>query len=146
VRAATALVALLVAAVPAAQAEIYRWVDGKGVVNYGSKPPEGARNVRQLDENAVTVSTIPAPPRAARERQRELALEARVERLERELQELERARAAAPTVVVVPAAPAYAPAFFAGPAFGHPFATRAVFPRRAHFAVRHGAVRVGIRR
>jgi hypothetical protein len=145
VRAATLLVALLAAAIPAARAEICRWVDAKGVVNYGSRPPEGARNVRQLDENAVTVSTIPAPPRRDLQRQRELALEARIERLEREL-EREQARAVAPIVVVVPAAPAFAPVFFASPAFVHPFAARPFFPRRAHFAVRHGSVRVGIRR
>ena len=98
-RAAAALVVLLIAAAPAAPAEIYRWVDERGVVNYGSKPPEGAKKVRQLDENAVTVSTIPAPPppSAERQRQRELALEARVERLERELYELERARSAVPS-------------------------------------------------
>jgi hypothetical protein len=61
VRVAANLTALLVAAVSAgAHAEIYKWVDEKGIVNYGSKPPAGARKLRQLDENASTVSTTPA--------------------------------------------------------------------------------------
>jgi hypothetical protein len=148
VRAAAALVVLLIAAAPAASAEIYRWVDERGVVNYGSKPPEGAKKVRQLDENAVTVSTIPAPPPSA---ERQLALEARVERLERELYELERARSAVP--VVMPTSPAYAPAYTAYaaaypafyPAFDHRFAKRTIFPRHGQAVVRHAPVR-GMRR
>ena len=152
-RAAAALVVLLIAAAPAASAEIYRWVDERGVVNYGSKPPEGAKKVRQLAENAVTVSTVPAPPppSAERQRQRELALEARVERLERELYELERARSAVP--VVMPTYPAYAPAYAAYaaaypafyPAFDHRFAKRTIFPRHGQAVVRHAPVR-GMRR
>jgi hypothetical protein len=145
-RAATSLVVLLaLAAAPAVPAEIYRWVDEKGMVNYGAKPPEGAKKVKQLDQDAVTVSTVPAPPppSAQRQRQRELALEARIERLERELYELERARSAVP--VVMPASPAYAPMYAAYPAFfpayGHRFAARAVFPRRDHAVVRHAPVR-----
>lgn len=153
-RAATSLVVLLaLAAAPAVPAEIYRWVDEKGVVNYGAKPPEGAKKVKQLDQDAVTVSTVPAPPppSAQRQRQRELALEARVERLERELYEFERARATVP--IVMPAYPAYAPAYPAYavgysafyPAFDHRFAKGTIFPRHGHAAVRHAPVR-GMRR
>ena len=127
-RVAASLAALLVAAVPAgAHAEIYKWIDEKGVVNYGSKPPEGARKLKQLDENAARVSTIPAPPRAQVQRERELALEARIERLERELHE-SRARDAVPVVVLAPSAfapvPAgftvFQPVGFAGARFLHP--------------------------
>jgi hypothetical protein len=144
VRVVATFAALLVAAVPAgAHAGIYKWVDEKGVVNYGSKPPEGARKVRQLDENAATVSTIPAPPRddLALQRQRERALEARIERLERELLE-RRAREATPVVVVVPAAFASVPAGFgvfqpfgfAGARFVHP-RFRSVHARSPHARV-----------
>jgi hypothetical protein len=141
VRVAANLAALLVAAVPAgAHAEIYKWVDEKGVVNYGSKPPEGARKLRQLDENASTVSTIPAPPRAQVQRERELALEARIERLERELHE-RRARDAVPVVVVAPSAFAPVPAFtvfqpagFGGARFLHP-RFRFVHARSPHVRV-----------
>jgi hypothetical protein len=139
VRAAAVLCALL--AVPVvAHAELYKWVDERGVVNYGNKRPEGVKHVRQLDESEGRVSTIPAPPAAERQRQRELALAARVERLERELEALERTRAApAPVVVAVPAfqQPAFvaAPAFF--PAYGFPVAHgRLVRARGSHSGIR----------
>lgn len=47
-----ALLALLLAlAMPAASAQIYKWVDEKGRVHYGEKPPAGAKP-----------STVKAPP------------------------------------------------------------------------------------
>lgn len=135
-RAAAVLCALL--AVPVvAHAELYKWVDERGVVNYGDKRPEGVKQVRQLDESEGRVSTIPAPPAASRQRQRELALEARVERLEREFEALERSRAAPAPVVV--AVPAFQPAFVAQPAFfpAFPFAhARFVQQRRFHAGLR----------
>jgi len=111
-----AVLSILLAAPVLAHAGLYRWVDERGVTHYSDRRPEGVKDVRQVDEAAARVSTIPAPPPAERERLRARALEARVERLEREIEALERAAAAAPPVVV--AMPTYPPAHpFAGPAF-----------------------------
>jgi hypothetical protein len=87
-------------------APTYKWVDERGVVNYGNNPPAAARQVRQLDEEAGRVSTVPAVPRAQLERENEHLLRARVARLEEEVDELRRARVAAPVV-----APAFDPYF-----------------------------------
>jgi hypothetical protein len=79
------LAALLVLA-PAAHAEIYKWVDDKGVVNYSNTPPPANRKSVKLDEEQGRVSTIEAydysksgAPR------REQALQERVARLEQEV-------------------------------------------------------------
>jgi hypothetical protein len=135
----------------AAEAELYRWVDDRGVVNYSNIRPEGVQKVAQLAPDS-RVTTIPgvSADEAARLRQREL--EARIERLERELDEA-RARSA---VAVAPAAypyPAYDPWYAAYPAYAYPaystvfygayypahfrgygyrFAGRPVFPPRVH--------------
>ena len=53
-RSATAAIALI-AAVPA-WAQIYKWVDEKGVVNYSSRPPADRKSI-VLDPNSVSVST-----------------------------------------------------------------------------------------
>jgi hypothetical protein len=53
-RSAVAAIALVVA-VPA-WAQIYKWVDEKGVVNYSSRPPAGRKST-VLDPNSVSVST-----------------------------------------------------------------------------------------
>jgi hypothetical protein len=76
-------------------AATYKWIDENGVVNYGNTPPAAARQVRQLDEEAGRVSTIPAVPKAQIERESDRLLRARVTRLEEELEDLRRARAAA---------------------------------------------------
>jgi hypothetical protein len=36
----------------------YKWVDEKGVTNYGNAPPQNARNVEKVDQR---VSTVPGP-------------------------------------------------------------------------------------
>jgi hypothetical protein len=56
---AASLLALLPA--PPAAAEIYKWVDEKGVVNYGTTPPSG-RAVKELPKEAPGVTVVPAPP------------------------------------------------------------------------------------
>jgi hypothetical protein len=132
--------ALVLAAPLAAHAELYRWVDDRGVVNYSNIRPEGVRRVTQIEADS-RVSTIPAPPQPDLQRQRELWLEARVDRLERELNAFAPLAAAPPVVVVVPAASAFAPAFgstfwWSSPAFVQPFPVRAVFARHPHFPVR----------
>jgi hypothetical protein len=86
--------AALAAAPLAAPAALYKWVDDRGVVNYGDTPPPGAKQVTQLDESASTLSVVPGIPKEELDRLRERETQARVERLERELDEL-RARAAA---------------------------------------------------
>jgi hypothetical protein len=100
-------------------AATYRWIDERGMANYGNAPPATARQVRQLDEEAGRVSTIPAAPRAQLERENERLLRARVARLEEEMDELRRARAAAPAPMPVfdsyygyaPPVAVYAPAY-----------------------------------
>jgi uncharacterized protein DUF4124 len=42
-------------------AEVYKWVDENGVVNYGSAPPPG-RPSKELPKDASGISVIPAPP------------------------------------------------------------------------------------
>ena len=78
---AASLLALLSA--PPAAAEIYKWVDEKGVVNYGTTPPSG-RAAKELPKEAPGVTVVPAPPppppAAARNPTNE-----RVERLENAL-------------------------------------------------------------
>lgn len=46
---------------PAALAEVYKWVDEKGVVNYGTTPPAG-RAVKEMPKDSSGVSVVPAPP------------------------------------------------------------------------------------
>jgi len=87
-------VALAFASSPAA-ADLYRWVDAKGVVNYSNVPPRGVQ-ATQIAETAPTVSVI--PPRERRpevqQSQREAALLRRIEQLEDELAAMRRASAA----------------------------------------------------
>ena len=135
----------------AATAATYKWVDEKGVVNYGDSPPAAARQVRQLDEEAARVSTISAVPRAQLEREKDFLLRARIARLEEELEAQRRARAAAPVPMSV-YEPYYAyPPLVVGyaPGYGVPY----LWPRSrlghrpVHAPVRGGvSVRVGGRR
>ncbi len=89
---ATALISAL--ALPAAAGTLYRWVDEKGTVNYSSEPPTGT---------GVKVQTLTPPPvpsydgaaaLAATEKQNR-ELQARLDRLQREVEELKQARAVA---------------------------------------------------
>jgi len=72
--------------VGAAHAQVYKWVDDKGVVNYSSSPPSKGKGVVKLDEDTSRVTTIPAPearrddPAATADP----ALRRRVDQLERE--------------------------------------------------------------
>lgn len=147
--------ALALAAPVAAQAELYRWVDDRGVVNYSNIRPEGVRKVTQVEEDS-RVSTVPGPSPEQLAWQRQLELEQRLARLERELAE-QRAREA---MLAAQAYPAYPPFYggytgYAGfgyavypgwvPAHRHRFAARAAFPPRAHAVVRHAPAR-GMRR
>ncbi|MCL4801508.1 MAG: DUF4124 domain-containing protein [Burkholderiales bacterium] len=88
-------------------ADMYRWVDQRGVVNYSNVPPPAPVRATRIADAEPTVSVIPPParPPEARRAAREAALERRIEQLEDELAQLRRA-ASAPAYLPYPAAPA----------------------------------------
>ena len=87
------LVAAVAVAVPlSAHAEVYKWVDEKGVVNYSNSPPAGTKQVTQLNEAATKVSVVPGMSKEEIERQRDLATQMRLDRLERQLDQLQLSR------------------------------------------------------
>lgn len=69
-----------------AQAQVYKWVDEKGVVNYSSTPPPKGRSATTVDESKGRVTTVPAPEaqRDAGAAAGDPALRRRVDQLERE--------------------------------------------------------------
>jgi hypothetical protein len=69
-----------------AHAQVYKWVDDKGVVNYSSTPPPKGRSAVTLDEDKGRVTTIPAPDaqRGAGAATGDPALRQRVDQLERD--------------------------------------------------------------
>jgi hypothetical protein len=79
-------------------AAVYKWVDASGVVNYGNQKPAAQKKVTELDASTSRVSTIPGPTQDELARQRTFLLEARIDRLERELRE--QTRAAEPVVML----------------------------------------------
>jgi len=84
------LVIVLLAPAPASWAQVYKWVDDKGVVNYSSQPPANRKSAL-LDPNSVSVSTYAPDERATRTAQttpnvKEKALEERIVSLERKLE------------------------------------------------------------
>jgi len=104
------------AAPPAAHADIYKWIDEKGVMNFTNmKPPAGAKNVERFKEERITVvpAAVSSEQIAAR---REVELQARVERLERQLYEAQ--QPAAP-IGYDPSYAGYDPSQF--PMFDYPF-------------------------
>lgn len=56
---AAGMLATLLASPAAAQ--VYKWVDERGVVNYGSEPPPG-RPAKELPKEGEGISIVPAPP------------------------------------------------------------------------------------
>lgn len=102
-RVRTVLAGVLVAAavVPlAAHAVLYKWVDEQGVVNYGDTPPANAKKATKLDEKSSSLSVVPGMSKEEIADFRERLAQGRIDRLEREVEEL-RAREMAP-----PSAPA----------------------------------------
>lgn len=86
---------LLLALAIDASAEVYRWVDEHGVVNYGSRPPAGSK-AKQVDADAAPLSVVPAPPKPASVAPgvaEQAALRARVRSLEAQAEEERRQRA-----------------------------------------------------
>jgi len=116
----------------AVTAATYKWIDDKGVVNYGNAPPAAARQVKQLDDEASRVSTIQSIPQAQRERENDFLLRARIARLEAEIEAQRRASTMLPAPMPVydpyyaypPMIAGYAPAYGVshygtGARFGH---------------------------
>ena len=85
----------LIAAVLASPgiAQLYKWVDDKGVTNYGSTPPANARSVEKVDESRV--STVPGQKPEEVQAGEKRALEQKVDQLERDLDAQRRATAQA---------------------------------------------------
>lgn len=77
-----------------AWAQIYKWVDDRGVVNYSSQPPAN-RKAKELDTSAITVSVYEAPKPgqgAAAMRSEVASLGNKIEWLERQLEAERQAR------------------------------------------------------
>jgi hypothetical protein len=87
-----AVVAAAVLASPAG-AQLYKWVDDKGVTNYGSAPPANARNVQKVDESNPRVSTVPGLKPEEVQAGENRALQQKVDGLERDLEAQRRATA-----------------------------------------------------
>lgn len=89
IRVCAAAFAAALAIVPAvAMAEIYKWVDADGSVHYGDTPPALNKNVRVVGKGSGTVSVVPGIPKEEMDRLREREYQLRVQRLEREVDEL----------------------------------------------------------
>lgn len=114
----TALAAL--AAPLAARADIYRWVDARGVVNYASTRPAGVKQVEKFTDETSRLSTVPGVPADQLQREREQLLEARVRRLEQEAEDLRRARALPPPVTYT-APLTYDYPYSIGYGYGYPY-------------------------
>ncbi len=82
------------AAAPA-WAQIYKWVDDHGVVNYSNDPPAN-RKAKELDSSAITVSVYeaekPGQRAAALARSEVASLSSKIDRLERQLEAERQAR------------------------------------------------------
>lgn len=120
----------LLAGVPsAAVAQVYKWVDEKGVVNYGDKPPARGKPVQPLAENGGSVSVVPGIPREELERQRERDTQQRLRELEREVDALRAREVARDNVAPYPVpTDGYVPTYAYGYGDGYGFARRPLHP------------------
>ena len=91
------LVTAALASTGAIAAEIYKWKDEKGVVHYSNSPPPKGANATVLDESKSKVSVVPAykPPDGAPVPGGDSALQDRVRRLERDLEQERQSQSAA---------------------------------------------------
>ena len=83
----SAMACMALFAVPAL-AEVYKWVDDSGKVNYGDKPPAGGKAARPLDEDLGTLSLVPGIPKEELERLHARYEQQRWQQLQREVGEL----------------------------------------------------------
>lgn len=89
------LAAILTSLAATTVADVYRWVDQNGVVNYGSAPPAGVKAV-PLDTDKSRFSVVAAPSGPDKPSEKGTAdLRARIGRLENQLEEERRLRALA---------------------------------------------------
>ena len=78
----------LVAASGPALSEIYKWVEADGSVHYGNTPPGRTKNVRVVGMDSGTLSVVPGMSKEEKDRLREREDQLRLQRLEREVEEL----------------------------------------------------------
>ena len=84
-----ALVAVTLTIAPgAAMSEIYKWVEADGSVHYSNTPPPRTKNVRLVGKDSGTVSVVPGMSKEEKDRLREREDQLRLQRLEREVEEL----------------------------------------------------------
>lgn len=107
---ACTLALALASAAPCATAQLFKWVDDEGVVNYGDSPPPG---VRFLPVTHGTVSSVSGVPKQQMEEMRGRDQQRRTQRIRRDADE----SATAPAVLAtappddVPYGDGYAPAY-----------------------------------
>jgi len=89
---------LLLAAMPLAQAQTYKWVDARGVVNYSNTPPPQAAKAQPVEERISVYASEPALAQAGAVDRRLAALDA---------EWLQRQRLMAYAAAAGPAAPVY---------------------------------------
>lgn len=113
--------ALVFAAPSRAHGEVYKWVDERGVVNYGDKPPQRVKGARALDLDAGSLSVVPGIPKDELERLRERDMQTRVRQLELEVEELRARQAGRAAADAEPAGPyAYDDGYYYGyPVYGY---------------------------
>lgn len=107
-------------------ADLYRWVDAKGVVNYSNIPPQGVA-AKRIAETEPTVSFIPPreKPPEVKQAARDAAMLRRIEQLEDELAALRRASAstagyAYPVPALLPALTYSVPVVYPFPIYSWP--------------------------
>ena len=85
----TALVTMMLVIAPVtAMAEIYKWIEPDGSVHYGNTPPARTKNVRVVGMDSGTLSVVPGMSKEEKDRLREREDQLRLQRLEREVEEL----------------------------------------------------------
>jgi len=118
-------------------ADMYRWVDAKGVVNYSNIPPPAKANAKRIADTEPTVSVIPLPerPPAVQREANEAALVRRIEQLEDELAQLRRAAAQPPAYARYAAPPMVGYAEYSWPiAYPVPVYPWPIRPGKSHHA------------
>jgi hypothetical protein len=84
-----AFVAATLAVAPgAALSEIYKWVEADGSVYYGNSPVARTKTARRVQLDAGTLSVVKGMSKEEKERFREREDQLRLQRLEREVEEL----------------------------------------------------------
>ena len=85
----SAIIAATLVFVPGvAMPEIYKWVEADGSVHYGNTAPAQTKNVRMVGMDSGTVSVVPGMSKEEKARLREREDQLRLQRLEREVEEL----------------------------------------------------------